>query len=67
MQIFRIPHSTLDGLLMIPQTAIYDDYIDQPKLSEQKNTVEYIVPPLNKSGSEQLLYTKINSTLLQLS
>ena len=30
---------------MIPLTALYDDYIDRPKVSEQKNTFEYIVPP----------------------
>ena len=30
---------------MIPLTALYDDYIDWPKLSEQKKPFEYIVPP----------------------
>ena len=30
---------------MIPLTFHYDEYIDQPKLSEQKNQFEYIVPP----------------------
>ena len=29
-----------------PLTTLYDEYIDQPKLSEQKKPVEYIVPPL---------------------
>ena len=32
--------------LMIPLTFFYDEYIDRPKLSEQKkNPFEYIVPP----------------------
>ena len=30
---------------MIPLTILYDEYIDRPKLSEQKNPYEYIVPP----------------------
>ena len=30
---------------MIPLTTLLDDYIDQPKLTEQKNPFEYIVPP----------------------
>ena len=30
---------------MIPLTFLYDEYIDRPKLSEQKNPFEYIVPP----------------------
>ena len=31
---------------MIPLTILYDEYIDRPKLTEQKkNPVEYIVPP----------------------
>ena len=33
------------GFLMIPLTTLYDDYIDRPKLSEQKNPFEYLVPP----------------------
>ena len=33
------------GFLMIPLTTLYDHYIDRPKLSEQKNPFEYIVPP----------------------
>ena len=31
--------------LMIPLTTLYDEYIDRPKLSEQKKPVEYIVHP----------------------
>ena len=30
---------------MIPLTFFYDEYIEQPKWSEQKNQFEYIVPP----------------------
>ena len=30
---------------MIPLIFLYDEYIDRPKLSEQKNPFEYIVPP----------------------
>ena len=33
------------GFLMIPVTTLYDDCIDRPKWSEQKKSVEYIVPP----------------------
>ena len=29
---------------MIPLTFLYEEYIDRPKLSEQKNPFEYIVP-----------------------
>ena len=30
---------------MIPIGALFDQYIDQPKLIEQKNPFEYKVPP----------------------
>ena len=30
---------------MIPLAFLYDEYIDRPQLSEQKNTLEYIIPP----------------------
>ena len=30
---------------MIPPTSLYDEYIDRPKLTEQKNPFDYIVPP----------------------
>ena len=33
------------SFLMIPLAFLYDEYIDRPKLCEQKNTFEYIVPP----------------------
>ena len=29
---------------MIPVSTLYDEYIDRPKLTEQKNPFEYIVP-----------------------
>ena len=29
---------------MMPLTFLYDEYIDRPKLTEQKNPFEYIVP-----------------------
>ena len=36
---------------MIPLTFLYDEYIDRPKLTEQKkNPFEYIVPPPHKWG-----------------
>ena len=40
---------------MIPLTFLYDDYIYRPKLTEQKNPFEYIVPPPPppQVGSEQ--------------
>ena len=37
---------------MIPLTFLYKEYIDRPKMSEQKKTFEYIVPP-PQVGSEQ--------------
>ena len=30
---------------MVPVSTLYDEYIDRPKLTEQKNPFEYIVPP----------------------
>ena len=30
---------------MIQAAILYDEYIDRPKLTEHKNTFEYIVPP----------------------
>ena len=40
------------GFLMMPLTTLYDDYIDRPTLSEQKNPFEYIVPlPLKWVGT----------------
>ena len=33
------------GFSMIPPTTLYDEYIDRPKLTEQKKPFKYIVPP----------------------
>ena len=33
------------SFLMTPVSTLYDEYIDRPKLTEQKNPFEYIVPP----------------------
>ena len=33
------------GCLMIPLPTLYEEYIDQAKLTDEKNTFEYIVPP----------------------
>ena len=41
--IFPVLYSTLDGCLMIPITTLYDEYIDRPKLIEQKNPFEYTI------------------------
>ena len=30
---------------MIPLTVLYDEYIDRPKSTEQKNPFDYLVPP----------------------
>ena len=50
---------------MIPLTFLYDEYIDRPKLSEQKNLFKYIVPP-PQVGSEQLKYILIDYFLFNL-
>ena len=36
-KIFLVSNSTLEELLTIPLTFLYDEYIDRPNLSEQKN------------------------------
>ena len=40
---------------MIPVSTLYDEYIDRPKLTEQKNPFEYIVPPPSRGGEQQVL------------
>ena len=35
---------------MIPLTYLCDEYIDRPKLTEQKNPFEHIVPPPREGG-----------------
>ena len=37
---------------MISVSTLYDEYIDRPKLTEQKNPFEFIVLP-PQEGSEQ--------------
>ena len=51
------------SILMIPLKFLYDEYIDWPKFSEQKNPFEYIVPPptsgigtINSKTSSQLFF-----------
>ena len=39
---------------MMLLTILYDDYIDRPKLTEQKNPFEYIVPPPTKVGRNKI-------------
>ena len=40
------------GLIIISLTTLYDEYIDEPKLSEQKNRVQCIVPPLKRDRNK---------------
>ena len=42
------------SFLMIPVSTLYDEYIDRPKLSQQKNSLEYIIPLPPQEGLEQL-------------
>ena len=37
---------------MIPLTFLCDEYIDRPKLTEQKNSFEYIVPSTSGVGTK---------------
>ena len=48
---------------MIPLTFLCDEYIDRPRLNEQKNPFEYIVPPLyHKCGrNNEKLYYRIST------
>ena len=39
---------------MIPVSTLYDEYIDRPKLSEQKNPFQYVVPPTSGVGTKIL-------------
>ena len=49
---------------MIPLTNLYEEYIDRPKCSEQKNPFEYIVPPPTSGvGTKKL--QKMESKLMQ--
>ena len=40
---------------MIPVPTLYDEYIDRPKLTEQKNPFEYVVPPPPSRGVGTIL------------
>ena len=42
---------------MIPVSTLYDEYIDRPKLTEQKKPVEYIVPPPSKGVGTKKLWS----------
>ena len=42
---FKFPILRWTSFLVIPLLFLYDEYIDRPKLSEQKKPFEYIVPP----------------------
>ena len=43
-KIYLVVNSTLDELFNDTTHISLDEYIDRPKLSEQKNPFEYIVP-----------------------
>ena len=44
---------------MIPLTTLYDGYIDQSKLTEQKNPFEYIIhPPTSGVGTIMIFFTE---------
>ena len=46
---------------MILLTALHDEYIDRQKMTEQKNPVEYIVPPpLKWAGTIKLRENECN-------
>ena len=48
---------------MIPLTFLYDEFIDRPKLTEQKNPFDYIVPsPTRGVGTNKIenISTEIN-------
>ena len=40
---------------MIPVSTLYDEYIDRPKLSEQNEPFEFIVPPPQVGRNNKLL------------
>ena len=44
---------------MIPLTFFYNEYIARPKLSEQKNPFEYIVPPPTRGVETKM--TQLNT------
>ena len=51
---------------MILVSTLYDEYIDRPKVSEQKNPFEYIVPPPSRGvGTIKLKICETNDELLR--
>ena len=48
---------------MIPLTFLYDEYIDRPKLTEQKKPFEYIVPPPPPNGVGTITYRFVTGML----
>ena len=47
---------------MIPLIALYDEYIEWPKLTEQKIPFEYIVPPSTTVGRNKKLVNEHKGT-----
>ena len=45
---------------MIPVSTLYHEYIGRPKLTEQKNPFEYIVPPPPSRGVETKNENRLN-------
>ena len=39
---------------MLPLTFLYDEYIDGPELTEQRNPFEYIVPSPSGVGTKNI-------------
>ena len=56
---FHFPSLRWTSFLMIPLTILYDEYIDQPKLTEQKNPFEYIVPPPTSGVGTKIIVLRI--------
>ena len=49
---------------MIPLTTFYDDYIDRPKFTEQKNLFEYTVPlPTTVGRNKYRSYTNMDKPM----
>ena len=49
---------------MIPLTFLYNEYIDRPKFTEQKNPFEYIVPPPIIGVGTKILYKHLDISVL---
>ena len=57
-----ISNSTLTSFLIIPLTFLYDEFIDRPKLSEQKNPFEYIAPPATSGVKQKFRRTPLSKS-----